>query len=735
MTPAVLSRVLLLASFIVSSVGYGVAEGNLALCALVLPAGALGWYLTELRGIYPMTRVMINTLLVAVIAWTGYRVLSEGSGRGLTVSMFCEFLSMILVVKLWERRSARDAAQVFTLASFLSIGSVLTGTSLLVAVLLLLNVIVLTLGVMAFHVASGEERAARAASEVGIDPPPPAPVGRAAARSLVRTAVGVLLPGLIISFAVWLIMPRGSGLGELGRLGEIGSRRSGFTDRVDLRRSGLISESQRAVMEVRVTDDRDENVGSDGQVFYLRGAVLDAYERAAWTSSGGRRREDTLQMAPDKVVHLSERSPRGTRITQRIRVREMVPGPAALMASAVPVSVTFAQEGRLQFNRETQELGRTGRPGGVEYTVVSAPPVRRTDAEPLTRAQGISFPSEAVRLFADGVLKQAGVEPDPQRRLVRDDLTACRAIESHLRRNFEYTLDTPVLPADSEPLEEFLLRTRRGHCEFFASAMAALCRSAGINARVVAGYLAAEFDSEAEAYLVRESHAHAWVEAEVAPRVWLTFDPTPPTQIQLQANPSLSLAARLARVLDGLDSAWSRSVVSFDESSRRKVLGFDFNPTERIQDYMMSLYARARNEGPRAWVRLFASALMVAAAVAAAVGVLSVAFRFIAAWLHARAARSAGRLPPVVVEQGKFYEELLAVLTRRGMGKPIWSPPLSHAREIDTVDPAAADALRIAGLAYYKLRFANSKLSEAELESARSAVRRLKQSPKQNRHA
>jgi transglutaminase-like putative cysteine protease len=61
--------------------------------------------------------------------------------------------------------------------------------------------------------------------------------------------------------------------------------------------------------------------------------------------------------------------------------------------------------------------------------------------------------------------------------------------------------------------------------------MVALCRSVGINARMVAGYLAAEFDASTGRYIVRESNAHAWVEAELGTDRWRRYDPTPPATL------------------------------------------------------------------------------------------------------------------------------------------------------------------------------------------------------------
>ena len=57
--------------------------------------------------------------------------------------------------------------------------------------------------------------------------------------------------------------------------------------------------------------------------------------------------------------------------------------------------------------------------------------------------------------------------------------------------------------------------------------MALLCRSIGIPARYVTGYLVTEKNSETGRYIVREKDAHAFVEVYIAGYGWMTFDPTP----------------------------------------------------------------------------------------------------------------------------------------------------------------------------------------------------------------
>lgn len=67
---------------------------------------------------------------------------------------------------------------------------------------------------------------------------------------------------------------------------------------------------------------------------------------------------------------------------------------------------------------------------------------------------------------------------------------------------------------------------RTGYCEQFAAAMAVLLRSLDIPARVVWGFTPGEVDTQG-VITVRDTNAHAWVEAWIEPYGWFPFDPTP----------------------------------------------------------------------------------------------------------------------------------------------------------------------------------------------------------------
>ncbi len=98
-----------------------------------------------------------------------------------------------------------------------------------------------------------------------------------------------------------------------------------------------------------------------------------------------------------------------------------------------------------------------------------------------------------------------------------------------LSPEYVYTLK-PGRSSSGNPLVEFLFEKKRGYCEHFATAAAVLLRLRGIPTRYVKGVRVRPEHRVAGHYVVRESDAHAWVEAWTSERGWIEVDPTPPAR-------------------------------------------------------------------------------------------------------------------------------------------------------------------------------------------------------------
>tara|TARA_Y100000589_G_scaffold51771_1_gene43127 strand:+ start:142 stop:1458 length:1317 start_codon:yes stop_codon:yes gene_type:complete len=130
------------------------------------------------------------------------------------------------------------------------------------------------------------------------------------------------------------------------------------------------------------------------------------------------------------------------------------------------------------------------------------------------------------------------------------------AIRNFLQNEFTYTLDQPNRD-QPDPLAAFLFDDRRGHCEYFATAFAALLRAANIPSRVVGGYQGGLWDEDSNVVVFTGKHAHVWVEWFEPGAGWWAEDATP---MALQAPGYLS---GLTKLYEQMSRAWDEYVVEF----------------------------------------------------------------------------------------------------------------------------------------------------------------------------
>ena len=161
---------------------------------------------------------------------------------------------------------------------------------------------------------------------------------------------------------------------------------------------------------------------------------------------------------------------------------------------------------------------------GLQYTVVSSVSIAEGQ---LLRQAGTDYPGWVARYLQ--------LPPElPQR--VKDlavDVTQGQdnpydkalAIERFIR-SFPYSQDTVPPPRGRDWVDYLLFDLRQGYCDYFASAMAVMLREVGIPARVASGYATGDWDPQGNRYLVRDSHAHSWVEAYFPQYGWVTFEPS-----------------------------------------------------------------------------------------------------------------------------------------------------------------------------------------------------------------
>jgi hypothetical protein len=125
------------------------------------------------------------------------------------------------------------------------------------------------------------------------------------------------------------------------------------------------------------------------------------------------------------------------------------------------------------------------------------------------------------------------------------------AVQQFFAANFTYSTwlgADKVARTNETALSRFLLQSRSGHCEYFATATVLLLRELEIPARYAVGY--AVHEPSGHGYVVRERDAHAWCLAwNEHAKTWENFDTTPASWVE-EEN-------KRASVMQWLGDFWS----------------------------------------------------------------------------------------------------------------------------------------------------------------------------------
>ncbi|MCB1009728.1 MAG: DUF3488 domain-containing protein, partial [Acidobacteria bacterium] len=434
-----------------------------------------------------------------------------------------------IAAKLWSLARERDKWQTWIGVFFVFLAAM--ATSVHPAVMLyLVAFLALTVGLLArfvyLHVLSSfGHREAEA---------PTLPLGRFVAATIAAT--------LLVAAPLFAILPRVRGPYLLAGGPSGGAPRNptaGFSDEMSLDLIGRIRGNPEIALRVELAG-RHPAPGT----LRLKAATYEVWEGRRWRRSdvqGTLRRrglEDVFRLGAGPVAG-----------NARIRLEP-------LRASSLPIPVeTLAVDAEVPAIRldEGGALFLSGIPAEpLEYTARLGAAPQSAAAEPGAegdRSLDLGGVSERIRGLAAEWAGEGSVAERASR------------IERHLLTDYGYTLDF-IGRGGEAPLEHFLFEAKRGHCEYFASAMVLLLRAQGIPARLVTGFYGAEQSYWEDGWIIRQSNAHAWVEAYVPGSGWTTFDPTPPDGRPLGAERSVWLSMRQA--YESLVLQWDRYVLSYD---------------------------------------------------------------------------------------------------------------------------------------------------------------------------
>ena len=146
----------------------------------------------------------------------------------------------------------------------------------------------------------------------------------------------------------------------------------------------------------------------------------------------------------------------------------------------------------------------------------------------------------------------------------KSPLEKIRKVEEFFKKEgFRYTLKLEAY--EGNPLEDFLFRTKKGNCEYFASATAILLRLMGVPTRVISGFHGAIKNKYGDYYLVLGGMAHVWVEA-YANGKWITVDTTPP-----YVSEAVRDISTIDYIYDAILTFWYKNVVNFSAEKQKNL--------------------------------------------------------------------------------------------------------------------------------------------------------------------
>ncbi|MFM8333373.1 MAG: DUF3488 and DUF4129 domain-containing transglutaminase family protein [Candidatus Methylumidiphilus sp.] len=427
-----------------------------------------GWRMT---GLYFKVRLPGKALLFALtLAGLGVvlghyrRVWGQEAGSSLFI--------VGLGLKLMELKTLRDAYLVIFLAFFVALTQYLFSQSIPMAAYTLAVVVLLVAAMVALN------------SD-----------GAFPLRAQLRLAallVAQAFPAMVLLF---VFFPRVQGpLWQLPDDRE--TARSGLSDTITPGAISRLALSQETAFRVDF-----EGEPPPPRLRYWRGPVF-------WATSGGSwRLPQPMLIAPNNTPRFAEAADYAYMVTLEPHNKRWIF--ALDLPKAFPDEFEETTDYQLLAKDEVRERKQYRLVSGANYTTG---PLGRNESQRALQLPGTA-PAPLRQLVASWQQEAAGPKA-----LVE------RALRYFREEPFYYTLDPP--PTTGDPTASFVLETRRGFCEHYATAFVVLMRLGGVPARVVTGYQGGQWNPVGRFLEVKQADAHAWAEVWLEASGWTRVDPT-----------------------------------------------------------------------------------------------------------------------------------------------------------------------------------------------------------------
>ncbi|MBX3185920.1 MAG: DUF3488 domain-containing protein [Labilithrix sp.] len=623
-----------------------------------------------------------------------------------------EFAAILQIIRLATRRGAAHDQQIIVLALLHFVAGTVLGGGLSYGLCFLGFLVVapgaLVLSHLRREVEGNYRQGARDRTGLPVDVPRILRSRRVVGRGFLATTCLLSVPIFLFTAALFVMFPR-VGLSLLLLNHPQRGRMVGFSDKVDLGEVGVLRSDPSIALRFEVQELPDPPPAR--LTLRLRGTAFDKYNGRRWERTQPRHATTDGESGLALVRRADERDRRIT-----IDLEPIDPPVVFLPPRTVALQVRVQQQTVLG---DPLLLSR-GPEGEVRYQGSDSHGLRydayvANDREPIIelmspadRARYLEMPAEMPSRIAQLAHEWTDAQPTPYLK--------AKALEEHLKHDFRYDTGSPS-GGKPQPVDHFLFESKRGHCEFFSTAMALMLRELGIPSRNVTGFVGGTYNRFGRYYAVREGDAHSWVEAyfDDPIRGWVTFDPTPTSGAQPLQETS-GAYVYLRDLVEALSQRWNRYVIGYDLKTQLRIFEDISKGYERLR------VKTGTNRG--------AMERMTRGPVLAGVLLVAVAAAYIL-WKRKRTSKDPQgaldpktRVDPQLEAATALYRSLEHALALQGISRPMSLPPLRHAEDlVAKAHPLATDVLDLTNR-YLDARFGGQAFTD---DATREYERRIKE--------
>lgn len=618
-----------------------------------------------------------------------------------------EFAAGLQVIRLGTRRGAAHDQQVVVLALIhLIAGTVLGGGlayGLCFAGFLVVAPGALVLSHLRREVEGNYRQGARDRTGLPVDVPRILRSRRVIGKSFLALTCLLSVPIFLFTAILFVLFPR-VGLSLLLLNHARPERMIGFSDRVDLGGVGRLRADPTIAM--RVAFPSLPTPSPARLALYLRGTAFDYYDGRSWA------RTTTHRHVVDPtggVISLAASPPPDPERYLSIDLEPIDPPVLFLPTEALALRIHTAPQPLLPYTQrifagpEDQYQYHSPDERGIRYQVYLTTPPATPAPSPLgphDRARYLRLPPDLPPRIAELARTWTAKASHPAQ--------LAQIIQNRLRTEYRYDLASPSGAAQN-PLDHFLFESRRGHCEFYSTAMAILLRTLQVPTRNVTGFIGGTYNKFGGYYAVRQGDAHSWVEVYIDGSGWTRFDPTPPAS----AVPQSELTGVLALVRDVVEAAaqrWNHHVRGYDLKQQLHLL-------TAVRTQLRHSTPRTLHLPRERLLQALLGALLVAA------GLYCLRRIRIA---QPAAPPGAGKSLPETDQLVALYRTLDQAMAVRGVPRPAGTPPYAHARALTSLNhPIAPEVLALTNV-YLEARFGPRTLTAPDVKDFAKRVRLLR---------